>query len=59
MLVVASLFVPSLTLVYVVVVVLACVLHMCKSLKFEGGTMAVMVQRQYFHLRNCECSAVQ
>ena len=56
----ASLSVQSLTLVvYVLVVVGACVLYMCEPLKFEGGTMMVMVPRQYFDLGNCECSAVQ
>ena len=32
---------------------------MCESLKFEGGTMVVMVSRQYFQLSNCEGPAVQ
>ena len=49
----------STLVVYVLVVVGACVLYVCESLKFEGGTMMVMVPRQYFDLSNCECSAVQ
>ena len=31
----------------------------CESLKFKGGTMMVMVPRQYFQLSNCVSLAVQ
>ena len=34
-------------------------IYACQSLKFEAGTMVVMVLRQYFQLMNCEGSAVQ
>ena len=44
---------------YVLVVVWGCVLYVCESLKFEGGTMMVMVPRQYFQLSNCVGPAVQ
>ena len=50
--------VHSLTLV-VVVVVWGWALYVCVSLKFEGGTMMVMVPRQYFQLSSCEGPAVQ
>ena len=33
-------------------------IYACQSLKFEAGTMVVMVPRQYFQLMNCEGSAV-
>ena len=36
-----------------------CVLYVCESLKFEGGTMMVMVLRQYFQLSNYVGPAVQ
>ena len=59
-LVLASLPVHRLTLVvYVLVVVWGCVLYVCESLKFEGGTVMVMVLRQYFQLSNCVGPAVQ
>ena len=60
-LVLASLHVHSLTLVvYVLVVCVGMLLYVCiKSLKFEGGTVMVMVLRQYFQLSNCEVPAVQ
>ena len=29
-------------------------IYACQSLKFEAGTMVVMVLRQYFQLMNCE-----
>ena len=51
------LYIGWLWFVYVCVVVRACVFH--DSLKFEGWTMMVMAPQQYFHLRNCACSAVQ
>ena len=57
MLVPASLAVHRLTLVCVCAY--SCVFHVCKSLKFEGWAVVVMVPQQYFHLRNCECSTVQ
>ena len=34
-------------------------IYACQSLKFEAGTMVVMVPWQYFQLMNCEGSAVQ
>ena len=34
-------------------------IYVCESLKFEGGTMVVMVPLQYFQLMNCEGSAIQ
>ena len=34
-------------------------IYVCQSLKFEGGTIVVMVPRQYFQLVNCEDSAMQ
>ena len=34
-------------------------IYACKSLNFKGGTMVVMVSQQYFHLMNCEGSAMQ
>ena len=34
-------------------------IYVCELLKFEGGTMVVMVRRQYFQLMNCEGSAMQ
>ena len=58
-LVLAFLLLHSLTLiVYVLVVVQGCV-FMCVSLKFEGGTMVVMVLLQNFHFMNCEGSAME
>ena len=44
--------------VCVLVVVQGCV-FMCVSIKFEGGTMVVMVLLQYFQFMNCEGSAMQ
>ena len=60
MLVQASLCVPSLSLVCAC----ACsrgrmLFPMCESLKFEGVAMGVMVLWQCFHLKKCECFAVQ
>ena len=34
-------------------------IHTRESLIFEGGAMVVMVPRQHFHFKNCECSAMQ
>ena len=34
-------------------------IYACQSLKFDGGTMVVMVPRQYLQLMNCEGSAMQ
>ena len=34
-------------------------IYVCESLKFEGGTMVVMVPLQYFQFMNCEGSAIQ
>ena len=34
-------------------------IYVCESLKFEDGTMVVMVLRQYFQLMNCEGFAMQ
>ena len=34
-------------------------IYVCESLKFEGGTMVVMVPLQYFQFMNCEGSAMQ
>ena len=53
-LVLAFLPVHKLTLVVYVLLV-----EMCESLKFEGGTVMVMVPRQYFQLGNCVGPAVQ
>ena len=33
-------------------------IYACESLKFEGGTMVVMVPLQYFQFMNCEDSAM-
>ena len=33
-------------------------IYACQSLKFEAGTMVVMVPRQCFQLINCEGSAM-
>ena len=52
-LVLASLPVHNLTLVVYVLVVV------WESLKFEGGTVVVMVPRQYFQLSNCAGLAAQ
>ena len=34
-------------------------IYVCESLKFEGGTMVVMVPLQYFQFMNCEGFAMQ
>ena len=34
-------------------------IYVCESLKFEGGTMVVMVPLQYFQFMNCGGSAMQ
>ena len=60
MLVLASLAVPSLTLVCVCAC--SCVgvsVSYVESLNFEGLAMVDMVLRQYFHLRKYMCCAVQ
>ena len=34
-------------------------IYVCEPLKFEGGTMVVMVPLHYFQFMNCEGSAIQ
>ena len=59
-LVLASLPVHSLTMVVcVLVVVWGFVLYMCESSIFVGGSMMVIVLRQYFQLSNCAGPVVQ
>ena len=59
-LVLASLPVHSLTMVVcVLVVVWGCVLYVCESSIFVGGSMMVIVPRQYFQLSNCTGPVVQ
>lgn len=60
MLVLASLAVPSLTLVCVRVC--SCAggsISYVEAIKFLGGAMVNMILQQHFHPRKCACSAVQ